>query len=77
MSETKTAPLGWNDPPKLFVEQISAHRWKVWVEWGLLRVSGEWGTYAWSRKAAIRKGQRLLADVEKMKKRRAARECIR
>lgn len=66
-------------PPKMFVEQRGSWgpmAWTTWVEYGLLHISGEHGTYAWTRQQAIRKGERLLRYVERHNQLKATKEQI-
>lgn len=34
--------------------------WEAWLQCGLTRYAGEFGTYAWTRKGAERKARRLM-----------------
>lgn len=51
--------------PRAFVQQTGSRKrgplaWRAFVLAGLLRFEGEYGTYAWTRRGAEKKAERLL-----------------
>lgn len=57
--------LGEAEEPRAMVRRTGTretgfHAWEAWVDCGLTRFAGEYGTYAWSRKGAERKARWLL-----------------
>lgn len=67
-------------------------KWRVWVDeadlgWASgqprpmhpspLRAEGEYGTYAWTYRQALRKGRRLLRYTARCRKYRASRHVVR
>lgn len=67
---------GLNDTPRLFVQHTGLRggmAWETWVEHGL----SKFGTFAWTRKQAKRKGRRLMAKWQRLHAAEATREEIR
>lgn len=58
-------PLGWDDPPRIVMEQRGNGKWEVWVSHGMTKFANEWGSYAWTRKRAIKKGRRLMRAYQR------------
>lgn len=68
-------PLQLNSPepePRMVVQRVGRFTWKAEASLGLV----EMHAYVWSRKAAIRKARRLMAQLERDAAYRATREEV-
>lgn len=65
MSAPEPLPDIFEGEPRAMIQRTGDRErgfmaWEAWVEHGVMKYAQEWGTYAWTKKGAIRKARALM-----------------